>query len=104
MARLVQRRVVGSSCFGGGRQVGVSRSAVFNLVRGGVEYLSATLPWIEQIAQGVSQEIGTEYDERDRQPGEDHQQRRGPQVFGRRFRQHAAPGGVRLGDAETEER
>src|SRR5204862_245895 len=59
---------------------------------------------IEPVAQGGAEQIDAETDETDRQARENHQPWRGPHVLGRRFRQHAAPGRVWLGDPEAEER
>ena len=52
---------------------------------------SAALPRVEDVAQRVAEQIGAEHREADRDAGEDHQPRRGADIFRRRFRQHAAP-------------
>src|SRR5216683_8231193 len=59
---------------------------------------------IEQIAQRIAEQVGAEHHEADGDAREDHQPGRGAHVFGRRFREHAPPGRMRLGDAEAEER
>ena len=65
---------------------------------------SAALPRVEDVAQGVAEQVGAEHHEADGDAGEDHQPGRRAHVLGRRLRQHAAPGGMRLGHAEAEER
>ena len=62
-----------------------------------------TLPRIEDVAHGVAQQVGAEHREADGDAGKDHQPRRRAHVLGRRFREHAAPGRMRLRNAEAEE-
>src|SRR5690349_18586844 len=65
---------------------------------------STPQPGIEKVAQRIAEEVGSEHREADRQAGINDEPRCGAYVFGRRFGQHAAPRGIRLGNAETEER
>ena len=58
---------------------------------------------IEDVAQRIAQEIRAEDGEAEGEAGEDHEPRRGADILRGRLRKHAAPGRMRLGNAETEE-
>src|SRR3974390_3141212 len=65
---------------------------------------SVAQPRIEDVAQRVAEQVSAEHRQADGGAREDHQPGRGAYVFGRRIRQHAAPGRMRLRYPEAEER
>ena len=58
---------------------------------------------IEDVAQGIAQQVGAEHREADGDTGEDHEPRRRADILRRRFRQHAAPGRIGFRHAKAEE-
>src|SRR5262249_48383363 len=67
-------------------------------------FISAALPRIENVTQRTDQKVGAESREVDGDPGKDDEPRRRAYVFGRRLRQHAAPGRIGLRHAESKKR
>src|SRR5438093_2682641 len=59
---------------------------------------------IERVAKSVAEQVRSEHREADRDAREEHQPGRFLRVLGSGHRQHAAPGRIRLGHAEPEER
>src|SRR5438128_1435916 len=60
-------------------------------VMGSWKIMEMRLPGIEDVAQGVTEQVCAEHGEADRNAGEDHKPRRGADIFGGGFREHAAP-------------
>ncbi len=92
--RAVTQIEIGAQVLDGKQRHG--RAVLHFRLFGGHRHALIAQPRIEDVAQRVAEQVGAEHRQADGDAREDHQPGRGAHVFGGRFRQHAAPGRMRL--------